>query len=446
MGSNPSGRTISRIQVDYSYSTTCDIITMVNDRPSTSKITIISWALYDLANTMFSFNIVSIHFALWVVNDMGGTDSHYGYANAISMLLVLVTAPILGAISDQAKRRIPFLIGTTCCCVVFTSLLGQGGLSTSLVVFVVANYMFQSGLIFYDALLPTISTDQNRGKVGAFGVGLGYVGSLIGACIGLFLLDTIGRVGIFQVTAFLFLVFSIPCFVMVKEYGAGPLRMGFGTLIDSASQIRNTFAKTQTFPGLRRFLVGRVFYADTVNTLILFMGIYVTNELGFTDAQVQIIMAVSIVSAILGSPIWGFIVDSIGPKKSLNIVLYLWMIVLVGVAAVPLLSLPFNSIWIIAPLSGIALGGTWCADRPYLVRLVPPQYIGEFFGIYSMVGRFASIIGPVLWVFVADTLGLGRPIAVLTLLVLVLISYGILQGIDDKPREWWGTEVYPRSS
>ena len=402
----------------------------------TSRITIISWALYDLANTLFSFNIVSIHFALWVVNDMTGTDSHYGYANAISMLLVLITAPILGAISDQAKRRVPFLIGTTCCCVVFTFFLGESNLSTSLIMFVVANYMFQSGLIFYDALLPAISTDENRGKVGAFGVGLGYIGSLIGAITGLVLLETIGRVGIFKVTALMFLVFSIPCFLFVKDHSSEPLRIGLGTITGSARQIGNTFRRTSAFPGLRRFLVGRVFYADPVNTLIIFMGIYVTNELGFTDEQVQLILSVSILAAILGAPIWGLIVDSKGPKKSLNLVLYLWMVVLLGVSAVPLLSLPNNLIWFIAPLSGVALGGTWCADRPYLVRLVPPQYIGEFFGLYSMVGRFASIIGPILWVFIADTLGLGRPIAVLSLLILIVISYWILQGVNDEQRQW----------
>lgn len=416
---------------------------MANNNPSISKLKIISWATYDLANTLFSFNIVSLHFALWVVNDMGGTDSHYGYANAISMLLVLVTAPILGAVSDRAKRRIPFLVGTTCCCVIATFLLGQGGLSTSLVVFVVANYMFQSGLIFYDALLPTISTEQNRGKVGAFGVGLGYVGSLIGVVTGMVLLDTIGRVGMFQATAVLFLVFSIPCFVFVKEHGAGPFQIGFRTVIDSVGQIRNVLAKTQAFPGLRRFLIGRVFYADTVNTLIIFMGIYVTNELGFTDAQFQILLFVSVVAAILGAAGWGFLVDSIGPKKSLNLVLYLWMAVLAGIAAVPLLGLPSMLIWVFAPLFGIAMGGTWCADRPYLVRLVPPQYIGEFFGLYSTVGRFASIMGPLLWGLVAETLGLGRPAAVLSLLVLILISYVILQGVNDKPREW-SAGIYPK--
>ena len=119
--------------------------------PKASKKSIVSWALYDLANTLFSFNIVSIHFALWVVNDMGGTDSHWGIANAVSMMLVLFTAPFLGAMSDQTKKRIPFLTVTTLLCVMFTFALGQGGLSTSLVIFIAANSLFNVGLVFYDA-------------------------------------------------------------------------------------------------------------------------------------------------------------------------------------------------------------------------------------------------------------------------------------------------------
>ena len=129
-----------------------------NSKSSNGRKAVVSWALYDLANTIFSLNIVSIHFGLWVVNEMGGNDSIYGYANIASMLLVLITAPMLGAMSDQSGRRIPFLVATTCCCVFLTVFLGVGGLFPALVVFVGANYMFQSGLIFYDALLPTVST------------------------------------------------------------------------------------------------------------------------------------------------------------------------------------------------------------------------------------------------------------------------------------------------
>ena len=150
-----------------------------------AKLTVVAWALYDLANTIFSMNIVSLYFSLWVVNVMHGSDSDYGNANAFSMLLMFLSAPALGALSDQAKRRMPFLVITTVVCVVFTSLLGLGGLAWSLVFFVIANYMFQAGLIFYDALLPVVSTEENRGKIGGFGIGLGYMGSFIGVGSGL---------------------------------------------------------------------------------------------------------------------------------------------------------------------------------------------------------------------------------------------------------------------
>tara|TARA_Y100000588_G_scaffold161455_1_gene175511 strand:+ start:1903 stop:3189 length:1287 start_codon:yes stop_codon:yes gene_type:complete len=401
-----------------------------------SKKSIVSWALYDLANTLFSFNIVSIHFALWVVNDMGGTDSHWGIANAVSMMLVLFTAPFLGAMSDQTKKRIPFLTVTTLLCVMFTFALGQGGLSTSLVIFIAANYMFNVGLVFYDALLPSVSTESNRGKIGAFGVGLGYVGSLIGAISGMFLLEEIGRTGIFKFTAILFLIFALPCFFLVKDQATEKVKIGFYTITNSVHQLRNTLSHVKDFPGLPRFLIGRVFYADAVNTSIIFMGIYVSNELGFSDDEVQMLLAFAVVSAIIGASFWGFVVDAIGPKRSLNIVLFLWVIVLIGICAIPLFNLTNTLMWPISALAGIAMGGIWCADRPFLIRLVPPQYVGEFFGVYSMTGRFASIVGPLIWVFVAETMGLGRPVAVLSMLVLVVISYFILRGVEDTPHDW----------
>lgn len=415
---------------------------MLTDTKPVSKLSIVSWALYDLANTIFSFNIISIHMALWVVNDMGGTDSQYAFANSLSMFMVIFTAPLLGAMSDQSGRRIPFLAGTTILCVIFTLFLGQGGLSTSLIIFVIANYMFQSGLVFYDALLPAVSNDKNRGKVGAFGVGLGYVGSLIAVITGIILFDTVGRIGMFQMTAGFFLIFSIPCFLFVKDTGTGPIRFGKETLKNSLIQLKLTLSKTNQFPGLRRFFIGRVFYADTVNTLILFMGIYVTNELGFTDDQVQQILAFAIVSAIIGAPIWGIVVDRIGPKKTLNAVLVMWMVILAGIAAIPIFGFDENLMWYIAPIAGVAIGGTWCADRPYLVRLVSPQYIGEMFGVYSMTGRFGSVAGPFMWAMVAEKVtvlgveigfNLGRPVAVISLLVLIVVSYFILSGVSDNP-------------
>ncbi|MDP9357931.1 MAG: hypothetical protein M3R02_22135, partial [Chloroflexota bacterium] len=168
-----------------------------------------SWALYDLANTLFSLTIVSLHFSLWVVDDRGGRDGDYLIANSISMALMFLSAPLLGALSDQVPRRMPFLALSTVVCCCFTALLGMGGLALSLVFFVIANYFFQAGLIFYDTLLPSVSTEANRGRIGGLGVGVGYGGSLIGVVLGLAVLavDPNGRPLIFKLTALLFLLF-----------------------------------------------------------------------------------------------------------------------------------------------------------------------------------------------------------------------------------------------
>lgn len=403
-----------------------------------SRLSVFSWALYDLANTIFSMNIVSFYFSLWVVNEMGGTDSDYSFANASSMMLMVLTAPVLGAISDQARRRIPFLVLTTLLCVGFTALLGLGGLMVSLVFFVVANYMFQAGLIFYDSLLPEVSTEENRGKVGGLGIGLGYVGSFIGIGSGLFLLDSIGYVGMFRLTAVLFLLFAIPCFLFVHERTiTAKDRKRVPEIVRGAfSQVFRTVKHAKQFPGLLRFLIGRLFYTDPVNTIIIFMGIYVTNEVGFTEDEAQLLMLTAISSAVLGGIGWGFLVDRLQPKRSLLLVLISWMIVLFGAFAIAIFDLPKYLFWIDACLAGISLGGTWAADRPLMLRLTPPSYVGEFYGLYSMVGRFASVTGPLLWGLVVDTLNWGRPAAVFMLLIFIVISYLILRPIDDRPRDW----------
>lgn len=466
--------------------------------PKPSRLSVLSWALYDLANTIFSMNIVSLYFSLWVVNVMGGSDATYGNANSTSMALLFFTAPILGALSDQAGRRKPFLIATTVTCVAFTALLGTYGLLLSLGLFVVANYMFQAGLIFYDSLLPAVSTEDNRGRVGGLGIGLGYMGSFLGVGSGLLFLNQIGYAGLFRLTAFLFLVFALPAFLFVKEplrpdarglgqvirgaidqtyvrgikaiqnwpryfvlwaglglaqsslvtmliwLAGGPLRwwhpvVGIGVgLVESIVllPVVAPLLHATKYRGLARFLAGRVFYTDPINTLIVFMGIYVTNEIGFSETQAQLLLLVSILFAVVGGIAWGFVVDRIGPRRTLNVVLVTWMITLAAVVLIAVFDLSAWLFWIVATVAGVNLGGTWTADRPYMLRLSPPRYLGEFYGLYSMVGRFASILGPFMWGYIADTLGLGRPAAVLSLLVFMIIAFAILQGVDDAPRQW----------
>jgi UMF1 family MFS transporter len=222
----------------------------------------------------------------------------------------------------------------------------------------------------------------------------------------------------------------------VREKATGRFHFDRTIITGAFAQLRRTVSHAREFPGLGRFLIGRIFYADAVNTIIVFMGIYVTNEVGFNATEAQLVLLVAILAAVIGGLAWGVVVDRIGPKRSLNLVLLLWMFSRAAAIAISLFSWPGTLFWFVASLAGIALGGTWAADRPYMLRLSPPKYVGEFYGLYSMVGRFASIIGPFMWGFIVDSLGWGRPAAVASLLVFVVIAFLILQGVSDDKRQW----------
>ena len=400
---------------------------------------VVGWVLYDLPNTIFSLNILSLYFSLWVVDDMGGRDGDYLLTNSLSMGIIFLTAPFLGALSDQVPRRMPFLVVSTVVCCAFTALLGTGGLALSLVLFVVANVAFQAGLIFYDALLPSVSDESNRGRIGGIGVGVGYAGSLIGLVIGLLTLEVFAgtKPMVFRLTAVAFLLFALPCFVFVRERRR-PVGHGFGrdTFVTAWEELKGTARRVRGYRGLSRFLVGRVFYADAANTLIATLGIYATKEIGFSYAEVQAVLLAGIVGAIPGGILWGRAVDRIGPKRTLSYVLGLWVVVMGATAAIAYLDLPKGAFWPVAPLAGIALGGTWAADRPFMLRLSPPRYLGQFYGLYAMVGRFAAILGPLLWTLIVDALGWGRPAAVVSLLVLIVIAWIVIRPVDDGRRDW----------
>jgi MFS transporter, UMF1 family len=417
------------------------------------SVRVVSWALYDLANTIFSMNIVSFFFGLWVVNVMGGSDSQFAYTATLSYAFIFVLSPFLGALTDQAPRRMPFLITSTAVCIAFTLLLGRGGVAMSLAFFVVANIAYQSGLQFYDALLPEVSTPANRGRVGGLGVGLGYLGSFLGLFTARWLLTGVDALPtaeqterfrlVFQMTAVLFLVFALPCFLFVRER-ARDRRFTLAAVPAAGRQVVQTFRDIRLFPGLGRFLIGRVFYTDAVNTVILFMGIYVTNEVGFSTAEATLIMLTATAFAVPGGFIWGTVADRIGPTRTLNLVLFLWMLVFSWAALVGMLDLGKLAFGPVPVLAGLALGGTWAADRPLMLQLTPPERVGEFYGLYNMVGRFSAITGPATWALVAETvtiggvaigLGLGRPAAVATLALQVVLAWWILRGLPRAVRE-----------
>jgi UMF1 family MFS transporter len=411
-----------------------------------------SWVLYDLANTIFSMGVVSLYFSLYVRDAVGEqrADSTYGLITAVSMGIIFIISPLLGAMTDRASRRMPFLVWSTIICCVCTALLARGSYLISATLFVIGNAAYQAGLQFYDALLPEVTTEENRGRIGGIGVGVGYLGSYVAVGIGFMTKD---KPLLFGIIAATFLVFAIPCFLFVKERGNPNPRPVFGLAMirESTAQTVRTLREGHKYPGLLRFLIGRVFYTDSINTVIAYMSLYTVNvavSTGLTaeagENSARLILMAAITCAVLGGFAWGWIVDRIGPKRTLNWVLVMWIQTFALAAAIGLLHLPLGWLYVVAGEAGIALGGIWAADRPYMLRLTPPDRVGEFYGLYGMVGRFSAVTGPLLWsattYLTVERGGMatvsGQAIAILTLLAMVLVSRAILKPVTDHPRDW----------
>ncbi len=409
-----------------------------------------SWVLYDLANTIFSLNIVSMYFTLFLREQVGEkrADGVVGYMTAASMGTIFVLSPLLGALTDQARRRVPFLIVSTVVCVACTLGLGRGSLWVSVVLWCLANMAYQAGLQFYDALLPEVSTPENRGWIGGIGVGVGYLGSFVGIITGMLMLQkwNMSMPALFTVTGLLFLLFALPSFFWIRERGNPRVRrFNMASVGEAFRQVRDTLGHAKQYPGLLRFLIGRVFYTDPINTVIAFMGLYVVNvatRSGRTTdeatALAQIIMLVAISLAVAGGFGWGRITDRLGPKRTLNIVLWLWIANFLLAATVGWFGLPIWLLFVVASLAGLGLGGTWCADRPYMLRLSPPERIGEFYGLYGMVGRFSAVSGPLVWALIVNQIFRGnahhgQPVALLWLAFMVLVGYLMLRKVSDRP-------------
>jgi UMF1 family MFS transporter len=406
--------------------------------------------LYDLANTIFSMGVVSLFFSLWIRDQVGPerADSVYTLITAFSMGIIFVLSPLLGAMSDRARRRMPFLVVSTILCVGFTLLLGRAGYTGTVVAFVLANAAYQAGLQFYDSLLVEVTTDENRGRIGGIGVGIGYLGSYIAVAIGL-LLGTGDKALLFTLIALAFLVFAIPCFVFVRERGnPNPGKVfDLRSIVASARETVRTLREGEKYPGLVRFLIGRVFYTDAINTVISVMTLYAVNiaiasgqPKSTAEKTAQLIMMSAITFAVIGGFMWGRIVDRIGPKRTLDIVLYLWFLTFSLASAMGILGMPLVTLWIVAAMAGVALGGVWSADRPLMLRLTPPDRVGEFYGLYGMVGRFSAISGPVIWAAITTVtirrmhlpVQVGQAYAVAALLLMVVLSWWILRRVDDR--------------
>jgi UMF1 family MFS transporter len=418
--------------------------------PSGRPIVPIAWALYDFANTIFSFAVVSGAIGLWLTEtaQFGERDGNVllSVGVIVSVGINAIVSPILGALSDRTGRRLPFLLFFTLLCIVPTGLIGFSPAALGLALFVVANFAYQAALIYYDATLKVVSLPSTRGTLSGIGVAVGYMGTVfVGLLIFLAEIPVADR---FLLSAVLFGLFAVPIFAVVREPSladAQPITVR--VVLGSWSQLARTIEHAREVPGLLRFLVGRFFYSDAVNTIIVVMSIVAVRAVGLSDTEAILVLLALTVVAIGASFAWGTVVDRLGPKRTLLIILASWAVGL----AIGGLSLGLENplkivLFLVAGgILGSGLGGVQVADRVLMVRLSPPERVGEFFGLYGLVGKGSQVIGQLAYgavIFVLfDSLGTGAyQVAVLSLLATMLIGAWLLLPVSD---QWSGSGEMP---
>ncbi|MFL2690867.1 MAG: MFS transporter [Candidatus Actinomarina sp.] len=399
-----------------------------------NKKSLFSWLLFDLANTVYAFIIPGLYFSVWLVSEKGWTDQQLGLATSTAMVIVAILGPWIGRKSDSSQGKKRILLLMTLICIISTFLLGTFSVETSVLLFIFSLIGFNLGSVVYDALLVSVSNEENRGKISGLGVAFGYTGSLIGFGVAT-LLQNMGYsyIEIFKSVAILFLLFSLPAFFFIEEKITTDKKIKIN-ILNSLSIVINSWKHSRQYKGLTRFLVGRFFYADAINTLISgLLAVYLVEEVGLTPADSQSILALAIVVSIIGGYIFGKAADLYGPRKLILISITCWMISL----SLAIIATEFNQLWLIyvtGVLGGFNIGGIFAVDRVFMTRLSPEKHLGEFYGLYSTVGRFATILGPILWGLIVNSLGLGRNVAMGSLILLLAISYYIIHGVSDSVR------------
>ena len=413
---------------------------------------VFSWSMYDFANSAFATSILAVifnqYFAMEVAGGYEGTlwnlfgreirvpgASLFQYSVSISMLLVVLSAPILGAVADYIRGKKKFLVVFCATGAAATGLLyfiRSGDYIGGAVLFIIANYAFAGGNVFYNALLIDIAHPDDMGKISGWGWGIGYLGGGLCLLLNLVMLQNPGWFGFdeikvystFPVVAGWWLIFSIPLFLWVKEssvISSAPVKKDiFKT---GFTRFRKTLKEIKRYRQLVKFLFAYLMFNEGIETVIISASIFGAAEIGMDTPQLIIFFLVVQGSAFLGSLIFGYIVDLIGNRRALLITIVIWSGIVLWARFIGLSGNPVGEFYVLGVLAGSVMGGSQSAARSLQGLFTPIDKGAEFFGFFAVCGKFAAMFGPAVYgtaVVITGNMRSG---------ILVLLGFFILGGL-----------------
>ena len=340
------------------------------------------------------------------------------------MGVVAISSPLMGALADRKRWRKRLLFTYTILGVLATAAcayVGAGMWLAGLLTIAMANIAFEGSLVFYDSLLPGLTTQERLGRWSGFGWSAGYIGGMVCLILCLPLAKEQDFEAVFFLVAVWWLVFSIPLFWSVHERTPA-----------SASdksvwmQFRDSLRRIRKNPDLFRFFLAFFLYNDGIATTVAFAAIYAKNELGFDMASTIKLLITVQLSAAVGSFCLGFVADRVGQVRTIIGTLFVWCALITAAYFVESAT-PF---WFVAVGVGLVLGATQSCSRSFLAATVSEERAGEYFGFKAVAGKFSAMIGPLLFAFITYVTGSQRP-AILSVGLLFVLGLILMFRVDE---------------
>lgn len=399
------------------------------------------WLLYDFANNSFSVMIVTFVFPVYfkgVVCAGLGTlgDLLWGAAGSISLVVVALLSPVLGAAADLSGRRKGFLVASALICIVFTAQLAwleSGMVLAAMAIFIAANIAYQTGQVFYNAFLPDLAAPEEVGRLSGYGWAAAYLGGIAMLLLSIPMLqggapESARRVFIF--TALFYLIFALPAFFLLPRTTARRSAEKLGTVfIAGLRQVKSTLARVSEYRMLARFLLAYFVYMEGVSTISYYASIYAQDTLGFTLPELVRFYLVLQTIGVAGAIGFGYISDRAGPRRTLVVLLILWTVVGFGAAAATSKAV----FWAVSSLGALCLASVGAVSRSMLALMVHPSQQAEIFGFYGISGKFSSAVGPLLFGVTAHLSGSQR-LAMSAIGLLFIAGLALLWRVEEPAR------------
>ena len=394
--------------------------------------------MYDFANSGYTTVVITAVFGAYFVSRVAGGAAWATFAwtatLSVSYAAVIVTAPFIGAWADAHRGRKRLLLLATLGCVLFTALLwfaAPGAVFTAVLLVAISNYFFATGENLIAAFLPELADSRAMGRVSGWGWSFGYLGGLttLGLCLAYVTAAQKAGQGAAEfvpvtmlITAGMFALAATPALLLLKE--RGPLRPD----LDGSAwrRVRDTLQHARRYRDLGRFLLCVTFYQAGIQTVIALAAIYAEQAMRFTTQQTILLIFVVNITAAAGAFGFGYLQDAIGHARAVALTLLGW-IVMVGIAGSTVGAAAF---WIAANIAGLCMGASQAAGRAIVGYLAPPARLAEFFGLWGLAVKAASIVGPLTYGLVTWVFGGNHRLAIFATGAYFVVGLLLLIGID----------------